>query len=181
MIEVIKHADACASVASHEMMVVPNTDALKSCKPPVTFERDTQVICQQFIPHGTHLFKVYVIGEHVHVQQRPSLSLSGESFAFNSQHLPKTFDDDEVHAHEETTDHGRAAERGIHTFARCIREECDGQLSLFGFDVVVSENDPSSAFVVDLNYFPGFEGVPEFNEWFLEHLWEVNRRAVARQ
>jgi ribosomal protein S6--L-glutamate ligase len=49
-------------------------------------------------------------------------------------------------------------------------------LSVFGFDVVVSDGRP---YVVDLSSFPGFKGVPEADRLLADHILGVARGAVA--
>jgi hypothetical protein len=42
-------------------------------------------------------------------------------------------------------------------------------LTLFGFDLVMDEHD-GKVYVIDLNYFPSYEGMPEFERLFYEML-----------
>uniref|UniRef100_A0AAZ3P1C5 Inositol-1,3,4-trisphosphate 5/6-kinase n=1 Tax=Oncorhynchus tshawytscha TaxID=74940 RepID=A0AAZ3P1C5_ONCTS len=66
----------------------------------------------------------------------------------------------------------------IREISRCLRRELD--VSLFGIDIIISNQTGQHA-VIDINAFPGYEGVPEFFDDLLSHLTSVlQERAFER-
>lgn len=58
----------------------------------------------------------------------------------------------------------------IREISRCLRRALD--VSLFGIDIIISNQTGQHA-VIDINAFPGYEGVPEFFDDLLSHLTSV--------
>lgn len=94
---------------------------------------DFPVIVQEFKPGSGEDLKVYVVGNQVFGVQKP---FSETSFAVPGRPVPIS---DEV--------------RNI---SLRVGEVCG--LGLYGLDIIES---PEGPFVVDVNYFPGYKGVPD--------------------
>jgi hypothetical protein len=133
----------------------------------------TKFLAHEFIPHGGILFKVYVVGQALHVVPRPSLCdnwINDVSVhLLDSQKLPKSFEYqfldsnvqllfDRVPSSDVTSLMSFVTERTslLKQFIKCIQDEFDQKLSLFGFDLIL--DSAKQIWVVDLNYFPGYEG-----------------------
>jgi len=94
---------------------------------------DYPVIVQEFIPGSGEDLKVYVVGDQVFGVQKP---FSETSFAVPGR---------PVDISEEVRD-----------ISRRVGKACG--LGLYGLDIIEGPNGP---FVVDVNYFPGYKGVPD--------------------
>lgn len=100
------------------------------------------MIVQELIPgHGEDL-KIYVVGDQVHGVQKP---FSETSFSVPGRPVPIS---DEVR-----------------DLARRVGRICG--LGLYGLDVIESPDGP---FVVDVNYFPGYKGVPGAAEMIADYI-----------
>jgi len=206
---------------------------------PFAFDPDESVMVQEFINHSGFLYKVYVVGDLVHVQVRPSFcninsldyTNSRQPLYFNSQVIPKTFfktqspdnlreaiessgekpsidltvkkkqdildafrkdySESELNALLAKVDQNR-----VEQIAKALKEEfC---LSIFGFDFLIRSQSSSSKsssgktesslmsavvnqeeqnwIVVDINYFPSFNGLPGFNEEFVKLIRTKNQQ-----
>jgi glutathione synthase/RimK-type ligase-like ATP-grasp enzyme len=106
------------------------------CRTPEDIDKipppTTPVIIQEAIAgHGEDL-KIYVAGEEVHGVQKP---FSETSFSVPGRPVPLS---DEVRE-----------------LSLKVGKVCG--LGLYGLDIIESDRGP---FVVDVNYFPGYKGVP---------------------
>ena len=100
------------------------------------------VVVQEFVPGPGEDLRVYVAGDRVFATRKP---FSSESFAVPGRQVDVS---DEVR---------RIALRCGEAFG----------LSLFGLDVIESAAGPR---VVDVNYFPGYKGIPEAPEVVAGHI-----------
>jgi ribosomal protein S6--L-glutamate ligase len=91
------------------------------------------VIIQEYIPGSGEDLKVYVVGDQVFGVQKP---FSETSFSVPGRPVPLT---------DELVD-----------LSRKVGKACG--LGLYGLDIIESDRGP---FVVDVNYFPGYKGVPD--------------------
>ncbi|HZN11201.1 MAG TPA: ATP-grasp domain-containing protein, partial [Blastocatellia bacterium] len=91
------------------------------------------VIIQEYIPGKGEDLKIYVVGDQVFGVQKP---FSETSFAVPGRPVP-------------------VSEEVRRIALRC-GEVCG--LGLYGLDIIESPRGP---FVVDVNYFPGYKGVPD--------------------
>jgi ribosomal protein S6--L-glutamate ligase len=100
------------------------------------------MIIQELIPgHGEDL-KIYVVGDEVHGVQKP--------FSVTSFSVPGR----PVQISDEVRD-----------LARRVGKICG--LGLYGLDIIESPRGP---FVVDVNYFPGYKGVPNAAEMIADYI-----------
>lgn len=145
-----KPVSACSQKDSHSMWLYYDVGQL---------DGGEGWILQQFVPHSGILYKVYVVGEAVRVQLRPSLRAEeGDSnpIQFNSQHmkLNRRLAEEEHEAAWRVLDKQR--EEMIRTFSMTLRKELE--LTLFGWDLIFEEGT-GRPFIIDVNYFPGFDDV----------------------
>ncbi len=94
---------------------------------------DIPMIIQEWIESSSEDLKVYVVGDEVHGIRKPFSETS-----FSVPGIPVPVDDD------------------IREIALNVGKVCG--LGLYGIDIVESKQGP---FVVDVNYFPGYKGVPD--------------------
>lgn len=121
-------------------------------------------VLQPWIPHANRLYKVFVIGRVVRVVVRRSITLPlcvppGGVFMFNTQLM-----DREPVAEG---DYGRIGHQLLESVALEIGQRLG--ISVFGFDVIRSEGG-SMLYLIDINYFPGFDGVPDAGELLYQHV-----------
>ncbi|TPX67216.1 hypothetical protein SpCBS45565_g03946 [Spizellomyces sp. 'palustris'] len=178
---VIKHVTAASSQPAHQMAIVPSSQqlntALTELAGPSENPSADKWFLQEWVNHDGVIFKVFVLGDYVHTVVRPSLQniTSGHGiFHFDSQKIPKSFAEDfacqsnsnvPAFATSLSSDARKAKELELDTdraqeISRVLAK--DLQLTLFGFDLIV-ESGTGRHFVIDINYCPGYEGVPNFH------------------
>jgi len=186
-----KRVSACSSEEAHKMTLVPNPQHIHLLSP--YYDPDEPVIFQEFIQHDGVIFKIYVVDGTSHVQVRPSfknVTLEDALLHFDSQVVPKAFEQDtqmnnhQINGHNNdpirqaflTKDiHNMRAEKEAvfdHRKIELITQRLFEQLGLtfFGFDVLVETGPAHRHFVVDVNYFPSFNNIPDFRERFVDIL-----------
>ncbi|XP_072895247.1 inositol-tetrakisphosphate 1-kinase isoform X2 [Hemitrygon akajei] len=154
---------------SHEMAIIFSEDGLKDIKP--------QCVIQSFINHNAVLHKVFVVGESYTVVERPSLKnfSSGVSdrktIFFNSHNVSKPESSSDLTALDMVEGVCRPpSDEVIRKISRNLREALG--ISLFGIDVIINNQTGQHA-VIDINAFPGYEGVPEFFTELINHIQVV--------
>lgn len=124
-------------------------------------------IAQEFIPHGGVLYKVFVVGNVVSVDIRPSITEDD----FSSENSPHPFDSQFIRQlrplHPSTLSFARSKleqhSQLIEETSRLIREGLG--LELFGWDLIIS--DDGHPYIIDINNFPKFDGFPDFHKHLL--------------
>ncbi|KAL5008978.1 hypothetical protein ScPMuIL_014559 [Solemya velum] len=162
---VCKPIVAHGSRLCHQMSIIFNEEGLGDISPPC--------VAQTFINHSAVLYKVFVIGSKHFVVQRPSLRdmFPGDhkTIFFDSQDVSKAdssnflneMDTDEVSKPSEP-DTKRMGE-----FCQAIRQAFG--LDLIGVDVIVESGTGKYA-VIDVNAFPGYDGVDNFFQVLCDYL-----------
>ncbi|XP_075470607.1 inositol-tetrakisphosphate 1-kinase isoform X1 [Ascaphus truei] len=151
---------------SHEMAIIFNADGLRTIQPPC--------VIQSFISHNAVLYKVFVVGESYTVVERPSLKnfspgASGrESIFFNSHNVSKPESSSVLTALDKVEGvFERPSDDVIRGISKALRQALG--ISLFGIDIIINNKTGQHA-VIDINAFPGYEGVPEFFNDLLNHI-----------
>ncbi|NP_001279947.1 inositol-tetrakisphosphate 1-kinase isoform X1 [Callorhinchus milii] len=154
---------------SHEMAIIFSEDGLKDIKP--------QCVIQSFINHNAVLYKVFVIGESYTVVERPSLKnfsagiSERKSIFFNSHNVSKPESSSDLTALDVVEGvFALPSDDVIRKISRTLRNALG--ISLFGIDVIINNQTGQHA-VIDINAFPGYEGVPEFFTELLNHIQVV--------
>ncbi|XP_066130161.1 inositol-tetrakisphosphate 1-kinase isoform X2 [Saccopteryx bilineata] len=154
---------------SHEMAIVFNQEGLSAVQPPC--------VVQNFINHNAVLYKVFVVGESYTVVQRPSLKnfsagiSDRESIFFNSHNVSKPESSSvltELDKIEGVFE--RPSDEVIRELSRALRQALG--VSLFGIDIIINNQTGQHA-VIDINAFPGYEGVSEFFTDLLNHITTI--------
>ncbi|GLE06929.1 hypothetical protein PINS_up016710 [Pythium insidiosum] len=172
---ICKSVEACATDRSHMMTVITKRSDLQ--------QLDFPVIYQEFINHSGRLFKGYVLGEIINVAERRSLPnlRAGDtrSLAFNTQEQYPTAQDFDAGSSTASSSSSSATNaslsqeiifEAVRAIGQRIREEL--RLSLFGFDVIVSDAT-REYFVIDVNYFPSYKELEDFDGALRRHLRRV--------
>ncbi|ORY98573.1 inositol-tetrakisphosphate 1-kinase [Syncephalastrum racemosum] len=167
---ICKRRSACSSVEAHQMCLIPSRQAMSAVS-----DFDSPLVLQEFIEHDGILIKVYVADGELYISTRPSFkNLSTQTTSpiyFDSQTLPKQFglpNDVDMpwlcqHLPQEPTlDRAR-----LQRIASCLQEQLG--LTFYGFDVLLQYHT-GVHYVVDVNYFPSFKNVPDFQDIFLQIL-----------
>ncbi|KAH9322092.1 hypothetical protein KI387_016731 [Taxus chinensis] len=160
---------ANGTAISHSMSLVFNSKGLKTLKPPL--------VLQEFVNHGGVIFKVYVVGDFVKCVKRNSLpdvsdekmKNSVEGFILFSQISNLT---------AENYDEGREIEQAELPPARFIEDLASGLrevlgLRLFNFDLIRSSEARNRYFVIDINYFPGYNKMPGYEAILTDFFWNL--------
>uniref|UniRef100_A0A8C4KJL4 Inositol-tetrakisphosphate 1-kinase n=1 Tax=Dromaius novaehollandiae TaxID=8790 RepID=A0A8C4KJL4_DRONO len=150
---------------SHEMAIIFNQEGLKAVRPPC--------VIQSFINHNAVLYKVFVVGESYTVVKRPSLKnfsagISGTLCPFRRRYEflePWLQTLDKIEGVFE-----RPNDDVIREISKALRQALG--VSLFGIDIIINNQTGQHA-VIDINAFPGYEGVSEFFTDLLNHIAAV--------
>nr|XP_020446523.1 inositol-tetrakisphosphate 1-kinase [Monopterus albus] len=154
---------------SHEMAIIFSEEDLKSVKPPC--------VIQSFINHNAVLYKVFVVGDSYTVVERPSLKnfpagpADRKAIFFNSHNVSKPESSSDLTSRENVEGVSQPPnEDVIRELSKSLRQALS--VSLFGIDVIINNQTGQHA-VIDINAFPGYEGVPEFFSDLLNHISSV--------
>ncbi|XP_034531294.1 inositol-tetrakisphosphate 1-kinase [Notolabrus celidotus] len=154
---------------SHEMAIIFSEEDLKDVKPPC--------VIQSFINHNAVLYKVFVVGDSYTVVERPSLKnfpagpADRKAIFFNSHNVSKPESSSDLTTRENLEGVSQPpSDDVIRELSRSLRQALG--VSLFGIDVIINNQTGQHA-VIDVNAFPGYEGVPEFFNDLLNHISSV--------
>ncbi|KAK3562713.1 hypothetical protein QTP86_005672 [Hemibagrus guttatus] len=154
---------------SHEMAIIFSAEDLKDVKPPC--------VIQSFINHNAVLYKVFVVGESYTVVERPSLKnfpsgpADRKAIFFNSHNVSKPESSSDLTSRDNVEGVSQPPNNDvIRELCRSLRQAL--KVSLFGIDVIINNQTGQHA-VIDINAFPGYEGVPEFFTDLLNHITSV--------
>lgn len=154
---------------SHEMAIIFSEEDLKDVKPPC--------VIQSFINHNAVLYKVFVVGDSYTVVERPSLKnfpagpADRKAIFFNSHNVSKPESSSDLTSRENVEGVSQPpSDDVIRELSRSLRQELG--VSLFGIDIIINNQTGRHA-VIDINAFPGYEGVPEFFNDLLNHISSV--------
>lgn len=154
---------------SHEMAIIFSEEDLKDVKPPC--------VIQSFINHNAVLYKVFVVGESYTVVERPSLKnfpagpADREAIFFNSHNVSKPESSSDLTSRENVEGVSQPPCPEV-IRELCVRLRQALGVSLFGIDIIINNQSGQHA-VIDINAFPGYEGVPEFFTDLLNHICSV--------
>lgn len=167
---------ADGSAKSHKMLLVYNNDGLNKLKPPI--------VLQEFVNHGGVIFKVYVVGEYVKCVKRKSLPDVNEENLGSLQGSLSFSQVSNLNAYERNADkyyklmHLENAELPpmslITEIAKGLRKAT--RLHLFNFDVIRDNKVGNKYLVVDINYFPGYAKMPDYESVLVDFFWGVLTR-----
>lgn len=160
---------ADGSAKSHKMLLVFNHEGLNKLKPPI--------VLQEFVNHGGVIFKVYVVGDYVKCMKRKSLpDVKEENLGVLKGSLPfsQVSNLNTVEKNDELMDLEDADYPPmslITKIAMGLRKVT--RLHLFNFDMIRDTKIGNRYLVVDINYFPGYAKMPDYEIVLTDFFWDL--------
>ncbi|KAK2190640.1 hypothetical protein NP493_72g02015 [Ridgeia piscesae] len=163
---VCKPSVAHGSQLSHKMSIIFNEEGLRDVQPPC--------VAQTFINHNALLCKIFVIGHSHYIVERPSIKNFSagnfETIFFNSHDVSKAESSSFLNELDETEMEHPVVKPDYRMLEHLVtRMRNKLGLDLFGIDVII-ENHTGRYAVIDINGFPGYDGVPDFFQLLLDLL-----------
>jgi inositol-1,3,4-trisphosphate 5/6-kinase/inositol-tetrakisphosphate 1-kinase len=172
---IVKPLIAAGTKQSHFMLIALKESAFNKIPP--------KSIVQEFINHGSTLFKVYVLGDFVSVYKRHSLPDLPEDLSnatvdlvqFDSQRPYPKLEDFGLDAGPGTINTGTSTQTTPVTVEEVMPivnalKKAFG-LELFGFDILRRSSETETEWLVcDVNYFPSYKEVPNFPSLLARYL-----------
>ncbi|KAL3057003.1 hypothetical protein OYC64_007480 [Pagothenia borchgrevinki] len=154
---------------SHEMCLIFSGGGLADVRAPC--------VLQSFVNHGAVLHKVFVVGEKHFCVERPSLKnfppgpCDRSTIFFNSHHVSKPESNSALTALDEQTPLlPPPSSEAVAALVKELRLQLG--MALFGVDIIINTHTHTLT-VIDINIFPGYEGVPQFFSALLSHIQSV--------
>ncbi|KAJ8646017.1 hypothetical protein MRB53_007765 [Persea americana] len=155
---IVKPQVACGVADAHSMAIVFKGEDFKNLSVPLP------AIIQEYIDHGSLLFKFYVLGDKIFHAVKKSMPNSRFLLSSSAKNgfKPITFDslkslptdkDMQLNTNEQPLEVGLVTDA-----ANWLRKTLN--LTIFGFDVVVQEGSGDHV-IVDVNYLPSFKEIPD--------------------
>lgn len=153
------------SAKSHELWLAYDRNSLEILEPPL--------VLQEFVNHGGILFKVFIIGEAIKVVRRFSLPDVSEH---NLLEKAGAFRYPRVSCAAASADNAdlppSIAELPpwplLEKLARELRQRLG--LQLFNLDIIRERGTSNRYYVIDINYFPGYSKMPDYENVFTDFL-----------
>lgn len=162
---VVKPLVVDGSAKSHELYLAYDQFSLSELKPPL--------VLQEFVNHGGLLFKVYIIGDSIKVVRRfslPNVSKCELAKVDGVYSVPRvscaaaSADDADV-----DPDIAELPPRPLlEKLSRGLRQRLG--LRLFNIDMIREYGTRDVFYVIDINYFPGYGKVPDYEHMFTDFL-----------
>lgn len=153
------------SAKSHELFLAYDNVSLSKLEPPL--------VLQEFVNHGGVMFKVYVVGNAIKVVRRFSLpdvckrELSKYAGVFQFPRVSCAA----ASADEADLDPGVAELPPRPMLERLVGELRHRMgLQLFNIDIIREHGTKDLFYVIDINYFPGYGKMPEYEHIFTDFL-----------
>ncbi|CAL1395638.1 unnamed protein product [Linum trigynum] len=162
---VAKPLVADGSAKSHELSLAYDQYSLRKLEPPL--------VLQEFINHGGVLFKVYIVGEAIKVVRRFSLpDVCKRELANNAGvcRFPRV--SCAAASADEADLDPVIAELPPRPLLEKLGKELRRRLGLrlFNLDIIREHGTGDQFYVIDINYFPGYGKVPEYEHIFTDFL-----------
>ncbi|XP_023746570.1 inositol-tetrakisphosphate 1-kinase 3 isoform X2 [Lactuca sativa] len=165
---------------SHELSLAYDEYSLEKLEPPL--------VLQEFINHGGVVFKVYIVGDAVKVVRRFSLpdvskrDLSRRSvggvFRFPRVSCAAQSADDSV-ADLDPCIAELPPRALLERLARELRRRLG--LHLFNLDMIREHGTRDRFYVIDINYFPGYGKMPEYEHIFTDFLLNLAKSKYKKR
>ncbi|KAG0618941.1 hypothetical protein M758_4G103400 [Ceratodon purpureus] len=181
---IVKTMMACGTADAHTMAVVFKKEGYVNLQVPLP------AVVQEYVDHGSCVYKFYIIGEKVYHSCRrsmpnaASLAVSGGSsvglpaLVFDSlKSMPSSFEGDGKPLENTVVEgDGSLDVEAVGKAAVWLRKKLG--LTIIGFDIVVQVGTKDHV-MVDVNYFPSFKDVSDKEA--LPAFWDALRSAHANK
>ncbi|XP_021288711.1 inositol-tetrakisphosphate 1-kinase 3-like isoform X1 [Herrania umbratica] len=153
------------STKSHELFLAYDQFSLSELEPPL--------ILQEFVNHGGVLFKIYIVGDAIKVVRRfslPNVSKCELAKVAGVFPLPRV-SSAAASADEADLDPGIAElppQPLLERLAKELRHRLG--LQLFNIDMIREHGTRDIFYVIDINYFPGYGKMPDYEQIFTDFL-----------
>ncbi|KAI3491214.1 hypothetical protein L1887_44461 [Cichorium endivia] len=161
---------------SHELSLAYDEYSLQKLEPPL--------VLQEFVNHGGVLFKVYIVGDAVKVVRRfslPDVSKRELSRSVGVFRFPRvscaaqSADDADLDPCIAELPPRALLER----LARELRRRLG--LHLFNLDMIREHGTRDRFYVIDINYFPGYGKMPEYEHIFTDFLLNLAKSKYKKR
>lgn len=153
------------SAKSHELFLAYDQCALAELEPPL--------VLQEFVNHGAILFKVYIVGETIKVVRRfslPNVSKCELAKVSGVYRFPRvssaSASADDADLEPDVAEH--PPRPLLEKLARELRRRLG--LRLFNIDMIREHGTRDVFYVIDINYFPGYGKMPDYEHIFTDFL-----------
>ncbi|KAH9565171.1 hypothetical protein CY35_04G064000 [Sphagnum magellanicum] len=166
---VVKPLVADGTAKSHAMSLAYDKYCLTELDPPL--------VLQEFVNHGGVLFKVYIVGDQIRVVRRFSLPDVQEGKDACSGAIPFPRVSNAAATAEEADLDPQAAELPPPRLLDCLSRELRHRLGLrlFNLDMIREGGAGDHYYVIDINYFPGYGKMPDYEFVFTDFLLSLAR------
>ncbi|XP_050938239.1 inositol-tetrakisphosphate 1-kinase 3 isoform X2 [Cucumis melo] len=162
---VAKPLVADGSEKSHQLSLAYDKYSLQKLEPPL--------VLQEFVNHGGVMFKVFIVGEAIKVVRRfslPNVSMWEVLKNAGIYHFPRV-----SHAAASADDADLdpcVAELPPRPLLERLAKELRRRLGLrlFNLDIIREYGTRDHYYVIDINYFPGYGKMPEYEHIFTDFL-----------
>ncbi|XP_068648348.1 inositol-tetrakisphosphate 1-kinase 6 isoform X2 [Aristolochia californica] len=176
---IVKPQVACGVAYAHDMAIVFQIDDFKDLKVPLP------AIVQEYVDHGSFIYKFYILGEKVFYAIRQSTPNANMLLLSSRENGSKPIIFDSLKSLPKAQDHWNSrcgissdansqvldvdlVTKAAHWLRRTLN------LTILGFDVVIQEGTGDHV-VVDVNYLPSFKEIPD--EVAVPAFWDALKSA----
>ncbi|XWS63030.1 hypothetical protein CRYUN_Cryun06bG0061700 [Craigia yunnanensis] len=153
------------SPKSHELFLAYDQFSLSELEPPL--------ILQEFVNHGGVLFKIYIVGDAIKVVRRFSLpNVSKRELAKVAGISPFPRVSSAAASAEDADLDPDIAELPPRPLLERLAKELRHRLGLrlFNIDMIREHGTRDIFYVIDINYFPGYGKMPDYEDIFTDFL-----------
>ncbi|GKV26551.1 hypothetical protein SLEP1_g35835 [Rubroshorea leprosula] len=153
------------STKSHELFLAYDQFSLSELEPPL--------VLQEFVNHGGVLFKIYIVGDAIKVVRRfslPNISKCEPAKVAGVYRFPRV-SSAAASADDADLDPDVAELPPRPLLEKLARElRCRLGLRLFNIDMIREYGTRDVFYVIDINYFPGYGKMPDYENIFTDFL-----------
>ncbi|TYJ44107.1 hypothetical protein E1A91_A03G199300v1 [Gossypium mustelinum] len=159
------------SAKSHELFLACDWSSLSELEPPL--------VLQEFVNHDGILFKIYIVGDAIKVVRRFSLSNVNQC---QLAKVPGIFPFPRVSSAAASADDAdldpRVAELPPRPLLERLSKELRHRLGLrlFNIDMIREHGTRDIFYVIDINYFPGYGKMPDYEVIFTDFLLTFKKK-----
>ncbi|KEH43981.1 inositol 1,3,4-trisphosphate 5/6-kinase [Medicago truncatula] len=164
------------SAKSHELFLAYDEFSLSELEPPL--------VLQEFVNHGGLLFKIYIVGEYIKVVRRfslPNISKRGLSKVAGVYRFPRVScaaaSADDADLDPSIAEH--PPRPLLERLAKELRHRLG--LRLFNVDMIREYGTKDVFYVIDINYFPGYGKMPDYEHVFTDFLLNLKQNKCKKK